>query len=416
MSLNEKAIITTHVVVNEQVLNQNQNQSVADILSIDAKEQKPLKKDTLKHNNNITIKSKQMSPTSPQYKIVSAETLDMNDNANKTMETNEYYQNTTENQLKNAESNAELGLGNGNVMQPATVEKSEAKNKNIKYISGHVVGGGNSGGLGVAMATQIPKMNATAKLFKPILNFIGIDAPSGTLMDNLFKEFGSLISGNLHITSVDINILGKQQGMSNNNNNTAFNESNKGTTRAESVKYRSFYSSKKSNFFNMSNSSSMNSDQNRVITTILSFDSLLFNINVRQVFPTRALKTLKSKDEPGIEMNATVKGKKDGLFSMVNPIYEASKNADNEAATLSVYEPKYYTKVDTGIQLNNLSQEVNMPLLRLVHQLYSLIADAIEFDKEPNKFATPDLFVEDVGEFSASANRHGYSYFLMLIN
>ena len=27
--------------------------------------------------------------------------------------------------------------------------------------------------------------------------------------------------------------------------------------------------------------------------------------------------------------------------------------------------PKYCTKIDTGIQLNNLTQEVNMPLLRL---------------------------------------------------
>jgi hypothetical protein len=39
-----------------------------------------------------------------------------------------------------------------------------------------------------------------------------------------------------------------------------------------------------------------------------------------------------------------------------------------------------------------------MPLLRLVHQLYSLIADAIEFDKEPNKSAVPNLFLESNAE------------------
>ena len=42
-----------------------------------------------------------------------------------------------------------------------------------------------------------------------------------------------------------------------------------------------------------------------------------------------------------------------------------------------------------------------MPLLRLVHQLYSLIADAIEFDKEPNKSEMPKLFLEpNVERFS----------------
>lgn len=54
----------------------------------------------------------------------------------------------------------------------------------------------------------------TNKIFKPILNFIGIDAPSGTLIDNLFKEFGSLLFGHLNIKSVHINILGSVFSMS----------------------------------------------------------------------------------------------------------------------------------------------------------------------------------------------------------
>lgn len=59
---------------------------------------------------------------------------------------------------------------------------------------------------------QIMAKNAN-KIFRPILNFIGVDAPSGTLIDNLFKEFGALLFGNLNIKSVHINILGSAFSM-----------------------------------------------------------------------------------------------------------------------------------------------------------------------------------------------------------
>lgn len=60
---------------------------------------------------------------------------------------------------------------------------------------------------------QLMAKNAN-KIFRPILNFIGVDAPSGTLIDNLFKEFGTLLFGNLNIKSVHINILGSAWSMS----------------------------------------------------------------------------------------------------------------------------------------------------------------------------------------------------------
>ena len=44
--------------------------------------------------------------------------------------------------------------------------------------------------------------------------------------------------------------------------------------------------------------------------------------------------------------------------------------------------PKYCTKIDTGIQPNNLTQEVNIPLLRLANEFYTIIVDANENDKE----------------------------------
>jgi hypothetical protein len=50
----------------------------------------------------------------------------------------------------------------------------------------------------------------TSKVFKPFLSFIGVDAPTGKLIDNLFNEMGSFLLGTLKIKSVDINILGKQ--------------------------------------------------------------------------------------------------------------------------------------------------------------------------------------------------------------
>jgi hypothetical protein len=403
VSLNEKSLNVTTQIINEQ-LNQSE-----DILSIDAKDQKTLKKETHKHNSKSKLPTNTTTTTSPQYKIISSETLDLNDiGNNKCIQNEELTSSSIQNSERNPESNIELGLGGLN-----TNEKADIKNKNAKLTSAHVHTGGT---------TQITRVNASAKLFKPILNFIGIDAPSGTLMDNLFKEFGSLISGNLHIKSVDINILGKQQGS---NLNSSFSQSHMNDMnrmpKVEPVKLRSFYTSKKTNFFNMNTNNTNNNEQNRVITTILSFDSLLFNLNVRQVFPNR----LNNKN---FEVNAstrvgnfattdigsTVKGKKDGLFSMVNPIYVSSKENESNNLALNVYEPKYYTKIDTGIQLNNLSQEVNMPLLRLVHQLYSLIADAIEFDKEPNKFVAPELFVEVTAESNNNksspqlrdANRH----------
>lgn len=74
---------------------------------------------------------------------------------------------------------------------------------------------------------------------------------------------------------------------------------------------------------------------------------------------------------------------------MVNPLYVL--NTINEIPettkikTSKLNSHKYHAKIDTNLRINNLTQEVNMPLLRLVHQLYSIIADAIDYDKEQNK-------------------------------
>ena len=71
---------------------------------------------------------------------------------------------------------------------------------------------------------------------------------------------------------------------------------------------RSFYTSKKSYFFNTSNASSDKNDQNKVITTILSFDSLLFNMNVRQVFPSRSInKCLRINEDRNASLYASSK-------------------------------------------------------------------------------------------------------------
>lgn len=73
---------------------------------------------------------------------------------------------------------------------------------------------------------------------------------------------------------------------------------------------------------------------------------------------------------------------------MANPVYAASTSPTVSAPleTSTKLAPlKYHTKIDAGIRINDLTQEVNMPLLRLVHQIYSIIADAIEYDKEQNK-------------------------------
>ena len=331
VSLNEKSNIATNLIANEQ----NQN-SPADVLNLDAKEVKISKKDSLKHRSK--------SISSPQYKVVSHETLNLNDN-NACTVNNETLFSATNQQVN--ESNAELGF-------VTTNEKAENKSKNIKVISGQVHGGPNAS-LVSNSAVMIPKSNAvSSKLFKPILNFIGIDAPSGTLMDNLFKEFGSLISGNLHIKSVDINILGKQTGthFSSNFNapfsNVQTNDASK-PPRSEPVKLRSFYSSKKSHFFN-TNSASFDkdkNDQNRVITTILSFDSLLFNLNIRQEFRPPLNKSVRLNDEK-TEADSTFKSgaKSKNEFSMSNPLYFINEN--ETSPTSNVYEPKYYTKIDTG--------------------------------------------------------------------
>ncbi len=333
VSLNEKSNISTHVILNEQNAT-----NVAESLNVDGKEQaKNFKKEGTKQNS----KSK-MPVSPPQYKIVSHETLNLND-INNTNTNNETFFSASMQHI--SDSNIELGL--------AGVNPIDNKHKNIKSISGQVVGGANTPTLMTSKKTNI----ASAKISRPILNFIGIDAPSGTLMDNLFKEFGSLISGNLNIKSVDINILGKQPATKSSTNfSSSFsNDTNIPYQKTEPVKMRSFYTSKKSNFFNTSNASSDKNDQNRVITTILSFDSLLFNLNVRQVFPpSRSTnKCLRINEDRNASLDASSKigttankGKND--LSMMNPLYVAAKNENEANLPLSVYEPKYYTKIDTG--------------------------------------------------------------------
>ena len=179
------------------------------------------------------------------------------------------------------------------------------------------------------------------KMFKPVLSFIGIDAPSGTLMDNLFKEFGSLLFGNLNIKSVQINILGSNG------------------IKSGLVKF----DAELDNLFKVKTYAGKNLDaEQKIITTILSFDDLIFNINVRQVIPQVDCKVcdLVPNDK--------------NIMSMKNPLFGSNS-----------IDAKYFTKIDAGIQVNNLIQEVNMPLLRLAHQIYSIIADAVDIEKEKNK-------------------------------
>ncbi len=191
-----------------------------------------------------------------------------------------------------------------------------------------------------------PQLRNTSKIFKPILNFIGIDAPSGTIMDNLFKEFGSLLFGNLNIKSVDINILGKK----------------------------------------LKNSDNFSNNYEKVITTILSFDELLVSINVRQVMPKELSSSINTNKISNTNKTSN-KNQETSHLSMMNPVYQANSETNDlmKSSNQLINSPKYYTKIDAGIQLNNLTQEVNMPLLRLIHQLYSIVADAIEYDKEQNK-------------------------------
>lgn len=116
----------------------------------------------------------------------------------------------------------------------------------------------------------------------------------------------------------------------------------------------------------------------KIITTILSFDDLLFTASVRQVVPESAVSgTVSPLDASTAKpMNETTKEKV--AMSMSNPVYESQL-----VASKPLMAPlKYHTKIDAGIRINDLTQEVNMPLLRLVHQIYSIIADSIEYDKE----------------------------------
>lgn len=189
------------------------------------------------------------------------------------------------------------------------------------------------------------------KMFKPVLSYIGIDAPSGTLMDNLFKEFGSLLFGNLNIKSVQINILGSYG------------------IKSGLLKF----DAELDNFFKVKTYAGKSLDaEQKIITTILSFDDLIFNINVRQVIPQVDCKLF----------NLAPSDK--SIMSMKNPLF--SNNS---------IDAKYFTKIDAGIQVNNLIQEVNMPLLRLAHQIYSIIADAIDIEKEKNKLNGSISFKEN---------------------
>lgn len=228
-----------------------------------------------------------------------------------------------------------------------------------------------------------PQLKNTSKIFKPILNFIGIDAPSGTVIDNLFKEFGSLLFGNLNIKSVHINILGSVFYPKAGAADSTLDESQK-------FKYRSFYRNKTNTSTTVDLDSSYS---DKIITTILSFDDLLFSVNVRQVLP-------ESPSVATTTTTTTVNTEKDTKtnLSMVNPVYVATA----PVASGHQMPLKYHTKIDAGIRINTLTQEVNMPLLRLVHQIYSIIADAIEYDKEQNKLNSASNLLKDADKNTAS--------------
>lgn len=126
----------------------------------------------------------------------------------------------------------------------------------------------------------------------------------------------------------------------------------------------------------------------KIITTILSFDDLCWTASVRQVLPESTPPTAAAATGGVQEATTTSSSKADTKeakstnqpMSMSNPLYTPSESSSK---LLSAALPiKYHTKIDAGIRINNLTQEVNMPLLRLVHQIYSIIADAIEYDKE----------------------------------
>ncbi len=211
----------------------------------------------------------------------------------------------------------------------------------------------------------------TSKVFRPVLSFIGIDAPTGKLIENLFKEMGSFLLGSLKIKKVDINILGKQTNKITNNDSTLLNEINRNRFNNRNINSSKSYSS-----FNNKNNNET-TEQEKVITTILSFDSLLINLSIRKILnETNALNNNNS--------TATTTATTNNQFSMVNPVYSTLNNKTNESNDNNKDNKlvKYTAKIDANMKLNNLTQEVNMPLLRLVHQIYSIIADAIDYDKE----------------------------------
>ncbi len=121
----------------------------------------------------------------------------------------------------------------------------------------------------------------------------------------------------------------------------------------------------------------------KVITTILSFDSLLINLNIRKILNETPSLNTNTSSTPVIPESQTNK------FSIVNPVYATMNkiNDINDPKQQQQKLVKYTAKIDANMQLNNLTQEVNMPLLRLVHQIYSIIADAIDYDKEQAKSA-----------------------------
>jgi hypothetical protein len=145
-----------------------------------------------------------------------------------------------------------------------------------------------------------------------------------------------------------------------------------------------------------------------VITTILSFDDLLFNVNIRQVMPDAAHDPLLS-----LPHHNTADKTESNPLSMSNPLYKtdsaaAAATTTGKTPNLLSFSSKYLTKIDAGIRINNLTQEVNMPLLRLVHQIYSIIADAIEYDKEQNKLTNESYsdFNDSVKELKINTNQN----------
>lgn len=223
----------------------------------------------------------------------------------------------------------------------------------------------------------------TSKVFRPVLSFIGIDAPTGKLIENLFKEMGSFLLGSLKIKKVDINILGKQTNKIT-NDSTLLNEINRNRINNRNNINKSYSSFNKNN----------ETEQEKVITTILSFDSLLINLSIRKIL----------NETNALNNNNNSTATTNNQFSMVNPVYSTLNNKtiesnDNNNNNKDNKLVKYTAKIDANMKLNNLTQEVNMPLLRLIHQIYSIIADAIDYDKEQQtKFVKNNIQADDTLE------------------